>query len=75
MIEGSDGSMYFSIASTKFGFHDWHLDLLEAKPNGQLLKYDPFLNHTSLLLDNLCFPNGVALSQHEDFLVVCETWK
>ncbi|GLU10163.1 hypothetical protein SLE2022_269830 [Rubroshorea leprosula] len=75
VIEASDGNLYFSVASTKFGFHEWYLDLLEAKPNGQLLKYDPLTKQTSVVLDNLYFANGVALSKDEDFLVVCETWK
>ncbi|KAJ6742676.1 STRICTOSIDINE SYNTHASE-RELATED [Salix viminalis] len=75
VIESSDGSLYFSAASTKFGFHDWYLDVLEAKPHGQLLKYDPSSNETSILLDGLCFPNGVALSREEDYLVFCESWK
>ncbi|XP_057467453.1 protein STRICTOSIDINE SYNTHASE-LIKE 4-like isoform X1 [Actinidia eriantha] len=75
VIEASDGSLYFSDGSTKFGFHDWHLDLLEAKPNGQLLKYDPLSNDTSVVIDGLYFPNGVALSADQDYLVVCETWK
>ena len=73
VIEAADGSVYFSVASTEFV--NWYLDVLEAKPHGQLLKYDPLLNETSILLDNLAFANGVALSQDEDFLVVCETWK
>ncbi|XP_077230300.1 protein STRICTOSIDINE SYNTHASE-LIKE 4-like [Tasmannia lanceolata] len=75
VIEASDGSVYFSDASTKFGLHEWTLDFLEAKPHGRLLKYDPSTKKTSVLLPSLCFANGVALSQNEDFLVVCETWK
>lgn len=75
VIEAPDGSLYFSIASTKFGLHDWYFDVLEAKPHGQLLKYDPALNETSIVLDGLCFANGVALSVDQDYLVVCETWK
>ncbi|GMP62608.1 hypothetical protein CsSME_00024645 [Camellia sinensis var. sinensis] len=75
VIEASDGNLYFSVASTKFGLHDWYLDVLEAKPHGQLLKYDPSLNMTSIVINGLCFANGVALSTDEDFLVVCETWK
>lgn len=75
VIEASDGNLYFSVASTKFGLHNWYLDMLEAKPHGQLLKYDPSLNMTSIVIDGLCFANGVALSTDEDFLVVCETWK
>ncbi|KAL6274374.1 hypothetical protein ACE6H2_025066 [Prunus campanulata] len=75
VIEASDGSLYFSVASTKFGLHDWFLDVLEAKPHGQLLKYDPSSGETSILLDNLGFANGVAVSKDRDYLVVCETWK
>ncbi|XP_048431428.1 protein STRICTOSIDINE SYNTHASE-LIKE 4 isoform X3 [Pyrus x bretschneideri] len=75
VIEGPDGSLYFSVASTKFGLHDWYLDVLEAKPHGQLLKYDPSSGETSILLDHLGFANGVAVSKDQDYLVVCETWK
>ncbi|EEF46261.1 protein STRICTOSIDINE SYNTHASE-LIKE 4 [Ricinus communis] len=74
-IESSDGNIYFSVPSTKFGLHNWYLDVLEARPHGQLLKYDPTSNQTSVLLDGLCFPNGVALSWEEDYLVFCESWK
>ncbi|KAG5581873.1 hypothetical protein H5410_052500 [Solanum commersonii] len=75
VVEASDGSVYFSVASTKFGLHEWFLDVLEAKPHGQLLKYSPSLNQTSVILDNLGFANGVALSADQDYLVVCESWK
>lgn len=75
VIEASDGSLYFSVASTKFGLHDWFLDVLEARPHGQLLKYNPSSNEVSILLDHLSFANGVALSPDEDYLLVCETWK
>ncbi|CAL1390153.1 unnamed protein product [Linum trigynum] len=75
LVESSDGTVYLSIPSTKFGYHNWYHDILEAKPNGQILKYDPSTNQTTVLLDNLCFPNGVALPKEEDYLVFCETWK
>ncbi|XP_020105242.1 protein STRICTOSIDINE SYNTHASE-LIKE 6-like [Ananas comosus] len=74
-IEASDGSVYFSDASDKFGLDDWFLDVLEARPHGRLLKYDPIANKTSVVLSDLCFPNGVALSADQDFLIVCETWR
>ena len=75
VVEASDGSLYFSVASTKYDLHNWYLDVLEARPHGQLLKYDASLNETSVFLDNLGFANGVALSKDEDYLLVCETWK
>ncbi|KAL3535510.1 hypothetical protein ACH5RR_003971 [Cinchona calisaya] len=75
VVEARDGSVYFSVASTKFGVQDWYLDVLEAKPHGQLLKYDPASQETSIVLDNLAFANGVTFSPDQDFLIVCETWK
>ncbi|KAJ8510095.1 hypothetical protein OPV22_000529 [Ensete ventricosum] len=76
VIEASDGSgVYFSDASTRFGLHEYFLDLLEARPNGRLLKFDPSTKETTVVLADLAFPNGVALSSDQDFLVVCETWR
>ncbi|KAG9458027.1 hypothetical protein H6P81_002535 [Aristolochia fimbriata] len=75
VIQGADGNIYLSDASTKFGFHEWILDLLEAEPHGRVLKHDPSTGTTSLLLSHLAFPNGVALSSEQHFLVICESWK
>lgn len=75
VIEAKDGSLYFSIASTKYGLDEWYLDMLEARPHGQLLKYDPQTKETTVVLDNLFFANGVALSTDQDYLLVCESWK
>jgi sugar lactone lactonase YvrE len=47
---------------------------LEAGSTGRLLKYELSTGKASFLLDNLAFANGVALSQDETFLVICESW-
>lgn len=70
-----DGNIYFSVPSTKFGLHSMHLDVLEARPHGQLLKYNPTSNETVIVVHDLALANGVALSKDQDFIVVCETWK
>jgi sugar lactone lactonase YvrE len=70
-----DGTIYFSDASDKFGVHDYLYDMLEALPHGRLLRYDPTTKSTSVLLRDLYFANGVALSQHEDFVLVNETYR
>uniref|UniRef100_A0ACD5WNY4 Uncharacterized protein n=1 Tax=Avena sativa TaxID=4498 RepID=A0ACD5WNY4_AVESA len=72
-IETSDGTVYFSDASTRFGFDEWFLGYLESRPTGRLLKYDPRTGKASVVLDNLDFANGVALSRGEAFLIVCES--
>ncbi len=71
----SDGRIYFSDASDKFQQPDYMLDLLEARPHGRLLRYDPATGATEVLLDDLYFANGVALSQNEDFVLVNETYR
>ncbi|KAK8969727.1 Strictosidine synthase [Platanthera guangdongensis] len=74
-IEASDGSIYFSDASSKFGLQDWFMDVLEAGSNGRVLKYDPVKKRASILLADVGFANGVALSPEEDYLLVAETLK
>lgn len=71
----SDGRIYFSDASSKFQQPDYLLDLLEGRPHGRLLRYDPASGQTETLLKDLYFANGVALSQNEDFVLVNETYR
>jgi sugar lactone lactonase YvrE len=71
----SDGMIYFTDASHKYGFDEYLFDLLEAKPHGRLLSYNPATGQTKVLLDQLYFANGVALSQQQDFVLVNETYR
>lgn len=68
-----DGRIYFSDASTRFGYGDHVLDLLEGRPNGRLLRYDPATRTTEVLIPDLYFANGVALAEDESFVLVNET--
>ena len=71
----SDGAIYFSDASSKFGKDDYLLDMLEGRPHGRLIRYDPTSETAEVLLDGLYFANGIALSQNEDFVLVNETYR
>jgi sugar lactone lactonase YvrE len=71
----SDGTIYFTDASAKYGQKEYLLDLLEAKPHGRFLAYDPATGATRVLLRDLYFANGVALSQREDFVLINETYR
>lgn len=70
---GADGKVYFSDASFKFGLEDYVLDLLENRPNGRLLVYDPANGQTRTLAEGLYFANGVAVSPDASFVLVSET--
>ncbi|MCB1177439.1 MAG: strictosidine synthase family protein, partial [Leptospiraceae bacterium] len=71
----SEGIIYFTDASDKFYQKEYLYDLLEAKPHGRLLKYDPSTKETTTILKDLYFANGVALSSDESFLLVNETYR
>ncbi len=71
----TDGRIYFSDASSRFGPDHYLYDLLEARPHGRLLRHDPATGLTEVLLDDLYFANGIALSASEDFVLVNETYR
>ena len=70
----SDGKIYFSDASARYEYGHDMMELFERRPSGRLMVYDPKTRQLELLLDNLYFANGVALSAGEDFVLVNETY-
>jgi len=46
---------------------------LEGRRDGRLLVFDRETRKTTVLIEDLFFGNGVALSQDESFVLVCET--
>lgn len=70
-----DGTIYFTDASSRFEQRAYLYDLMESKPHGRFLRYDPATGLTQVLLKDLYFANGVALSSKEDFVLINETYR
>lgn len=70
---GADGTVYFTDASARVALADSITDVVEHRATGRLLSYDPGQRSTTVLLDGLCFANGVALAPDESFVLVVET--
>lgn len=68
-----DGTIYFTDSSDRFPLTHWKHDLLEHRPNGRVLAYDPRTGRTDVVTDGLYFPNGVALTPDESALMLVET--
>jgi len=66
----SQNVAWFSDVS--FKWHDYMNDVLESAPNGRLLKYDLNTDECAVVLDELFFPNGVAISPDETYVLVNE---
>jgi sugar lactone lactonase YvrE len=80
VIVAKSGKIYFTDASRRFGAKDWGgtfnasvLDIVEHQATGRLLEYDPATKATRVLMEGLCFPNGLALSADEQHLFLNET--
>ncbi|TNE47431.1 MAG: SMP-30/gluconolactonase/LRE family protein [Deltaproteobacteria bacterium] len=72
----NDGNLYFSDASliVKGSYHmDVRPDVMSHVPTGRLFRYNLKTKKLTLLLDDLYFANGVALSHDRTFVLVVET--
>lgn len=66
------GDIFWSDSSSDFQLEDGIFTVL-ANPSGRLFQYSRSSKQNKLLIDELYFANGVALSPNEDFIVVAET--
>ena len=69
----NDGTIYFTDASYKYPLTRLKDDVLEHQPNGRFVAYDPRTKQTRVLLRDLHFANGVALSPDQSFVLVNDT--
>jgi sugar lactone lactonase YvrE len=69
----ADGTIYFTEASSKFPMFQFTADILEHRPNGRLLAYDPKTQRTRTIFKGIYFANGVAVSPDQSFVLVAET--
>jgi len=68
-----DGTIYLSDASTRFGYGSDAFDIVEHRPHGRLVAYDPEQRKSSVVLDALHFANGVAVALDGSYVLVAET--
>lgn len=69
-----DSVIYFTDSSYKYKIGEHMMEFLEGRPYGRLMSFDPSTKQTQVLVRDLYFANGVALSPANDFLVFCETF-
>ncbi|KAI3444341.1 hypothetical protein Pfo_001006 [Paulownia fortunei] len=72
-IDQNSGVVYFTDSSTRFPRRNYVSMIISGDNTGRLMKFEPKKKKTTLLLDNLNFPNGVALSKSGNFLLFVET--
>ncbi|KAL4645679.1 hypothetical protein ACB092_02G252000 [Castanea dentata] len=68
-----NGIIYFSDASHKYSLSKFIYDILEGRPNGRLLSYDPATKTTKVLVRDLYFANGVMATPDQNYVIFCKT--
>lgn len=68
----SNRSIYFTDLSNKFGYQDAEAEVMEARPIGRLLHYNPSDGSLQTVLEGLHAPNGVCIGPSEEFLLINE---
>lgn len=68
----SDGTIWFSDSTLHHGLEQWEDEFLQDTRSGRLLRRDVD-GTVTVVMDDLAFANGVALSRDEDFVAVAET--
>ncbi|XP_042486056.1 protein STRICTOSIDINE SYNTHASE-LIKE 10-like [Macadamia integrifolia] len=72
-IDEEEGVVYFTHSSTKFDRREFVSIVLSQDTSGRFLKYDIASKEVTVLMRDLLFPNGVALSKDRSFVLVVET--
>ncbi|XP_051150733.1 protein STRICTOSIDINE SYNTHASE-LIKE 10-like [Andrographis paniculata] len=72
-IDHDNGVVYFTDSSSRFPRRNFVSVIISGDNSGRLMKFDIRTKKTTLLLDNLKFPNGISLSKNRDFLLFVET--
>jgi sugar lactone lactonase YvrE len=69
---GSDGTVWFTDSSTKFGIEQWKDDFVQDTRTGRLARMGED-GVPEVVLAGLAFANGVALAADESYVAVAET--
>jgi len=68
-----DGKIYFSDCTTRYEMTTNTLDLIEGRPNGRLVVYDPSTRKTRTLISHFHFPNGICVAHDGRSVLVAST--
>ncbi len=68
-----DGKIYFSDCTTRYEMTTNTLDIMEGRPNGRLVCYDPATKKTATVLNHFYFPNGICVSHDGKSVLIAST--
>lgn len=73
--ENGDIIIYITDVSRKFSMDFWCYSYLEPDSSGRILKFNSSTGCVSTIIENLCFPNGIEITDNNQSLLICELAK
>ena len=73
LVINKEGLIYFSDATQRHPI-EIENEFWEQRPSGRIITYDLKTEKSKIILKDLFFPNGIALSEQEDYLIFSETF-
>ena len=68
-----DGKIYFSDCTTRYEASNYPLEVVEGRPNGRVLCYDPATGKTEKVIKSFYFPNGVCVAHDGRSVFIAST--
>src|SRR3984893_5188687 len=68
-----DDKIYFSDCTTRYEMTTNSLDIMEGRPNGRLVVYDPATKKTWTVINHFYFPNGICVSHDGKSVLIAST--
>lgn len=73
MARARNGDIFLSDSSSRFRRNQVLLETLEARPTGRIVSWNPDTETSSVVANNLPFPNGLVLHDNDQSLLVSLT--
>ncbi|XP_010525477.1 PREDICTED: protein STRICTOSIDINE SYNTHASE-LIKE 1-like [Tarenaya hassleriana] len=71
-IDEEEDAIYFTDSSDKYQIRTVFNAFMSGEKTGRVIRYDKKTKEAKVIMENLHFPNGLALSKDGSFVVVCE---
>ena len=68
-----DGKIYFSDCTTRYEAATYPLEIVEGRPNGRVLCYDPATRTTQKIIKSFYFPNGICVAHDGRSILIAST--
>jgi sugar lactone lactonase YvrE len=73
IVQAQDGTIYLSDSSSRWRRNEVLIELLESQPTGRVISWVPETGISNVIVDILPFPNGLALRNDDQSLLIALT--